>query len=111
MKTLAVQDRDLMAPSRTVVEVRDDESTWSKNVWSEDHGDDRVGNGGEEARDPWWNDRGSDAAWKELQQVVMHDDGRRQSWSTDSVNEKLVETDDGARRSSWREWQRCSVER
>ena len=75
----------------------------------------------EEERAPRRNDRGSDAAWespcggdkafcwknnenamwKELQEDETHG-GRRQSWARDSVNEKLVETDDGERRSMWR---------
>ena len=49
----------------------------------------------------WQKDE--DATWKKLQQVETHDEGRRQSWSRDSVNEKLVETDEGPRRLAWRE--------
>ena len=42
------------------------------------------------------------ATGQELQQNETHE-GRRQPWSRDPVNGKLVETDDGERGKMWRE--------
>ena len=49
----------------------------------------------------WKNDE--NATRKELQQDVTQE-GRRRSWSRDSVNKRLVEIDDGERRFTWREY-------
>ena len=86
----------------------------SKNVWSGD----RVAQDEQES-EPRWNDRDRDAVWKsscggdkakchwknggnttwqKFQQREMHE-RRRQSLSRDSVNDELVETDDGEGRS------------
>ena len=47
-----------------------------------------------------------------------HDEGREQSWSSDSNSKTLVDNDGGGRRSSWREyhgnvavWWQCDVVR
>ena len=94
----------------------------SRKRLSEDQGGDRVAHD-EEERATWWTDQDSDAAWecwrgggtatrhwknneiarcKELQQDETHE-GKKQLWSGDPVNEKLVETDDGERRTTWRD--------
>ena len=50
----------------------------------------------------WQKDE--DATRKELQQVETNDEGRRQSWPRDLDDEKVVDTDDGETRSTWREY-------
>ena len=52
MKTLSEQIRDLtdQGEEQSLDECRDDESAWSKNVWSEEQGGNRVDKDGEEER-------------------------------------------------------------
>ena len=71
-----------------------DEGAWSKDVWSEEQGGDPH----RQVAKKKGNHGGTSAALapreKKLRLVEMHEEGKRHSRRSDSVNEKMMETND-----------------